>query len=202
MSKQKKSRVRLLHQYYKYTGFYSFIWENSKKAFLPLVVVIGVLLYINYRVMSIDEMLYYVTQNFSDISIFLLFLVSESILGLLPPDIFIAWTKNTESPLLYLSILACLSYLGGVISYYKGRTLLLIPKINDYLEGKMTKHIKNMQKWGGFLIAVGALLPLPFAIACLAAGMIKFPQKHFFLFASLRVFRFVIYGYVIYSALS
>ena len=63
MSKQKKSRVRLLHQYYKYTGFYSFIWENSKKAFLPLVVVIGVLLYINYRVMSIDEMLYYVTQN-------------------------------------------------------------------------------------------------------------------------------------------
>ncbi|WP_445458091.1 YqaA family protein [Flavobacterium sp. HNIBRBA15423] len=202
MSKQKKSRVRLLHQYYKYTGFYSFIWENSKKAFLPLVVVIGVLLYINYRVMSIDEMLYYVTQNFSDISIFSLFLVSESILGLLPPDIFIAWTKNTESPLLYLSILACLSYLGGVISYYKGRTLLLIPKINDYLEGKMTKHIKNMQKWGGFLIAVGALLPLPFAIACLAAGMIKFPQKHFFLFASLRVFRFVIYGYVIYSALS
>ncbi|NHN25850.1 short-chain dehydrogenase [Flavobacterium jejuense] len=202
MSKQKKSKVRLLHQYYKYTGFYSFIWENSKKALLPLATVIGILLYINYRVMSIDDMLYYVTQNFSDLSIFSLFLISESILGLLPPDIFIAWTKNTQSPLLYLSILAVLSYLGGVISYYKGRTLLLIPKINDYLEGKMTKHIKNMQKWGGFLIAVGALLPLPFAIACLAAGMIKFPQKQFFIFASLRVFRFVIYGYIIYSALS
>ncbi|MVO08291.1 short-chain dehydrogenase [Flavobacterium sp. TP390] len=202
MYKQKKSRVRLLHQYYKYTGFYSFIWENSKKALVPLAVIVGILLYINYYVMSIDKMLVYATQNFSDISIFSLFLVSESILGLLPPDIFIAWTKNTSSPLLYLSILAALSYLGGVISYYKGRTLLLIPKINDYLEGKMTKHIRNMQKWGGFLIAVGALLPLPFAIACLAAGMIKFPQKHFFLFASLRIFRFVIYGYVIYAALS
>lgn len=202
MSKQKKSRVRLLHQYYKYTGFYSFIWENSKKALLPLMIVIGILLYINYKVISINDMLLYVTKNFSDISIFSLFLVSESILGLLPPDIFIAWTKSTSSPLLYLSILAVLSYLGGVIAYYKGRTLLLIPKINDYLEGRMTKHIKNMQKWGGFLIAVGALLPLPFAIACLAAGMIKFPQKQFFLFASLRVFRFVIYGYVIYSALS
>ena len=202
MSKQKKSRVRLLHQYYKYTGFYTFIWDNSKKALLPLIAVIGILLYINYKVISIDEMLVYVTTNFSDISIFSLFLVSESILGLLPPDIFIAWTKSTTSPLLYLSILAVLSYLGGVIAYYKGRTLLLVPKINEYLEGKMTKHIKNMQKWGGFLIAVGALLPLPFAIACLAAGMIKFPQKHFFLFASLRVFRFVIYGYVIYSALS
>ncbi len=191
-----------MHQYYKYTGFYSFIWQNTKKALIPLAVIVGILLYVNYKVMNINDMLLHVTKNFSDFSIFTLFFISESILGLLPPDIFIAWTKSTESPLLYLSILAVLSYLGGVFSYYKGRTLLLIPKINNYLEGRMTKHIKNMQKWGGFLIAVGALLPLPFAIACLAAGMIKFPQKQFFIFASLRVFRFVIYGYLIYTALS
>lgn len=202
MQRQKKSRARLLHQYYKYTGFYAFIWENTKKALIPIAVFVGVLLYINYKVMSINDMLLYVTQNFSDAFIFTLFFISESVLGLLPPDIFIAWTKNTDSPLLYLSFLAVLSLAGGIISYYKGRTLLLIPKINEYLEGRMSKHIRNMQKWGGFLIAVGALLPLPFAIACLAAGMIKFPQKQFFIFASLRIFRFVIYGFAIYSALS
>lgn len=202
MQKQKKSRVRLLHQYYKYTGFYAFIWNNTKKALIPIAIFVGILMYINYKVMSINDMLLFVTQNFSDTFIFTLFFASESFLGLLPPDIFIAWTKNTESPLLYLSFLAFLSLAGGIISYYKGRTLLLIPKINDYLEGKMSKHITNMQKWGGFLIAVGALLPLPFAMACLAAGMIKFPQRHFFVFASLRVLRFVIYGYAIYSALS
>lgn len=202
MQKQKKSRVRLLHQYYKYTGFYAFIWDNTKKALIPLAIIIGILLYINYKVMSINEMLVYVTQNFSTTFIFSLFFVSESFLGLLPPDIFIAWTKNTSSPLLFLTFLALLSFLGGVFSYYKGRTFLLIPKINNYLEGKMSKHITNMQKWGGFLIAVGALLPLPFAMACLAAGMIKFPQKQFFIFASLRFLRFVIYGYAIYAALS
>ncbi|BCY29129.1 YqaA family protein [Flavobacterium okayamense] len=202
MQKQKKSRARLLHQYYKYTGFYAFIWDNTKKALIPLSVIVGILLYINYKVMSINDMLLYITQNFSDTFIFTLFFISESILGLLPPDIFIAWTKSTQSPLLYLSFLAVLSLGGGILSYYKGRTLLLIPKINDYLEGRMSKHIRNMQKWGGFLIAVGALLPLPFAMACLAAGMIKFPQRHFFVFASLRILRFVIYGYAIYSALS
>lgn len=202
MQKQKKSRARLLHQYYKYTGFYAFIWDNTKKALIPLTIIVGILLYINYEVMSINDMLLYITQNFSDTFIFSLFFASESILGLLPPDIFIAWTKSTSSPLLYLSFLALLSLGGGIISYYKGRTLLLIPKINDYLEGRMSKHIRNMQKWGGFLIAVGALLPLPFAMACLAAGMIKFPQRHFFVFASLRILRFVIYGYAIYSALS
>lgn len=202
MSKTKKSRAKLLHQYYKYTGFYAFIWENTKKAIIPLLLVVAVLLFINYKVMSINDMLLYITQNFSDTFIFSLFFVSESILGLLPPDIFIAWTKNTAHPLLYLTILAFLSLAGGIISYYKGRTLLLIPKINNYLEGRMSKHIRNMQKWGGFLIAVGALLPLPFAIACLAAGMIRFPQKQFYMFASLRLLRFVIYGYAIYSALS
>ncbi|MEZ4854128.1 YqaA family protein [Flavobacterium sp.] len=202
MSKPKKSRAKLLHQYYKYTGFYTFIWDNTKKALLPLAVIVAILLYINYKVISVNDMLLYVTQNFSDTFVFTLFFISESILGLLPPDIFIAWTKSTEHPLLYLTLLAILSLAGGIISYYKGRTLLLLPKINNYLEGRMSKHIRNMQKWGGFLIAVGALLPLPFAIACLAAGMIRFPQKQFFIFASLRILRFVIYGFAIYSALS
>ena len=202
MQKQKKSKLRLLHQYYKYTGFYRFIWENTKKALLPILLFIAVLLFINYRVMSINDMLLYITNNLSDTLIFTVFLISESFLGLLPPDIFIAWTKNSESPLLYLTFLAFLSFTGGVFSYYFGRTLLLIPKINNYLEGRMTKHIQNMQKWGGLLIAVGALLPLPFAMACLAAGMIRFSERYFFLFASLRFLRFVIYGYAIYSALS
>ncbi|MBD3723409.1 MAG: short-chain dehydrogenase [Flavobacteriaceae bacterium] len=202
MQKQKKSKLRLLHQYYKYTGFYRFIWENTKKALLPILLFIAVLLFINYRVMSINDMLLYITNNLSDTLIFTVFFISESFLGLLPPDIFIAWTKNSDSPLLYLTFLALLSFTGGVFSYYFGRTLLLIPKINNYLEGRMTKHIQNMQKWGGLLIAVGALLPLPFAMACLAAGMIRFSERYFFLFASLRFLRFVIYGYAIYSALS
>lgn len=202
MPKSKKNKIHLLHQYYKYTGFYSFIWQGVKGAILPTAIIVGILFYVNYEVINLNKALVYVTQNFSDFFIFSLFLASESILGLIPPDIFIAWTKNTESPLLYLGLLAFLSYLGGVIAYFMGMAIAAVPSINRYLYGKMAKHIINMQKWGGFLIAFGALLPLPFAIACLAAGMIKFSRKHFFLFALLRFFRFIIYGFVIYSALS
>ena len=169
---------------------------------MPTVVIVAILFYVNYKVINLNEGLIYITQNFSDFFIFTVFLASETILGLIPPDIFIAWTKNTESPLLYLTILAFLSYLGGVLAYFIGMGIAAIPSVNKYLYGKMTKHIINMQKWGGFLIAVGALLPLPFAIACLAAGMINFSSKHFFLFALLRFGRFIIYGFLIYSALS
>jgi len=202
MSKVKKPKYKLLHQYYKYTGFYAFIWEGIKKAILPTAIIVAILFYVNYKVINLNEGLVFITQNFSDLFIFSIFLASESVLGLIPPDIFIAWTKNTESPLLYLSILAFLSYLGGVIAYFIGMAIAAIPSVNKYLYGKMIKHIINMQKWGGFLIAVGALLPLPFAIACLAAGMINYSRKHFFLFALLRFLRFIIYGFVIYAALS
>lgn len=202
MSKPKKSKVKLLHQYYKYTGFYSFIWQGVKGAVLPTALIVALLFYVNYKVINLNEGLLYITQNFSDFFIFSIFFASESILGIIPPDIFIAWTKNTNSPLLYLTFLAFLSYLGGVIAYFMGITIAAIPSVNNYLYGKMTRHITNMQKWGGFLIAVGALLPLPFAIACLAAGMINFSRKHFFLFALLRFGRFIIYGFIIYSALS
>ena len=165
MSRTKKSRVKLLHQYYKYTGFYSFIWQGVKGAILPTAIIVAILFYVNYKVINLNEAIVYITQNFSDFFIFGVFLASESILGLIPPDIFIAWTKNTESPLLYLAILAFLSYLGGVIAYFMGMAIAAVPSINKHLYGKMSKHIINMQKWGGFLIAVGALLPLPFAIA-------------------------------------
>lgn len=202
MAKQKTPRVKKLHNYYKYTGFYSFIMVNLKKAILPIVAFVCILLLINRYVININDLLVKLTENFSDWVIFIFFYLSESILGIIPPDIFIAWTKNTESPILYMVILTVLSYLGGVTSYFAGLYVTQLTKVQKYMETKMSQHINNMKKWGGFLIAIGALLPLPFAIACFAAGMIKFPKRMFFLFALLRIFRFLIYGYVIYSSLS
>ena len=196
---RKKSRWRLLHQYYSYTGFYSFIWGGLKKAFWPTVVVVGILIYVNYRVVALNDLLVSLTQNYSDLAIFSVFFASESVLGLIPPDIFIAWTKTTNHPIVYLATLSILSYLGGVVSYIMGKALLLIPSFREVMEVKMYKHIANMRKWGGLLIAAGAILPLPFAIAALAAGMIRFPFGSFLLFAVLRFLRFIIYGFAIYQ---
>lgn len=197
----RKNRWKLLHQYYTYTGFYKFIVDGIKKAALPTLLVIGALIYVNYRVVSINDLLVTLTERYSDLTIFSVFFASESVLGLIPPDIFIAWTKTTPSPIVYLMTLSILSYIGGVISYLSGKALLLIPSFRNYIEVKMNRHIINMRKWGGFLIAAGAILPLPFAIAALAAGMIKFDFKYFLMFALLRFLRFIIYGFAIYQML-
>ncbi len=195
----KKTRLQLLHQYYSYTGFYKFLGTSLKKALPPILLFIAGLLIVNYFVININDLLLYVTKNYSDYIVFSVFFASESLLGLIPPEIFIAWSDKTSSPILYLSILALLSYLGGVISYFIGKSITKIPSVHEYLEVKMAKHIKNTRKWGGFLIVVGALLPIPFSITSIAAGMIRYSFTSYLLFGLLRFVRFYLYAAAIFN---
>ena len=199
-SKTKKSKFQLLHQYYSYTGFYSFVWQAVKKA-LPYIIGIVILVYVINHFYDINQALIHLTEVLPAYGVLSFFFVSETILGLVPPEIFIAWAGKMYSPWFYLGLLSVLSYGGGLVSYWMGRSITKIPSVHNYLEQKMQKQLKNSKKWGGFLIMVGAVLPLPFSIACLAAGIIKFPFKNVLLFGSLRFIRFALYGIIIFSAL-
>ncbi|RMB60935.1 short-chain dehydrogenase [Dokdonia sinensis] len=196
---KKKNRLQLLHQYYQYTGFYTFLADAMKKALPPILLVVAGIAAIHFFVYDINDALEYVIANYSNFLILTVFFVSESILGIIPPELFIAWSDKTDAPIFYLSMIAVLSFAGGIVSYFTGRAALKIPRIYEYLEVKMAKHLKNARKWGGFLILVGALLPLPFAVASLAAGMIRFNFKYYLLFGLARFVRFAIYGAAIFS---
>ena len=191
----KKPRWKLLHQYYSYTGFYKFVGQSLKKAILPILFVLGALLAINEYVININHVLVTVTETFSAPAILAVFLASETFLGLVPPELFIAWAGKSAMPVFYLSLLALASYLGGIFSYWGGKAITAIPSVHNYLETKMSKHIKNTGKWGGFLIVVGALLPIPFSITSIAAGIINYKFRYYLLFGLLRFIRF--YGYAI-----
>ena len=200
--RKKKKKVKLLHQYYSYTGFYSFIGNSIKKALLPIVVLVVVLFLFNEYVYSINKGLHFITATFETYEILIVFFLSESLLGLIPPEIFIAWSKKTNDPVIYLTLLATLSYMGGIVSFFIGKAILKMEAVKNYFEIKMAKHLKNTSKWGGFLIVVGALLPIPFSITCVAAGMIKYPLKGVLLFGSLRFLRFALYGAAIFNMVS
>ncbi|MCF7568702.1 VTT domain-containing protein [Sabulilitoribacter arenilitoris] len=197
---KQKSRLKLLHQYYSYTGFYSFVWQAVKKA-LPYIFGAIILVYVVNHFFNINDALIKLTEILPSQGVLSFFFVSETFLGLIPPEIFIAWAGKMSNPWGYLSILAILSYTAGLLSYHLGKMITKIPYVHNYLEVKMQKQLKNSRKWGGFLIIAGALLPLPFSISCIAAGIIKFPFKVVVLFGALRLLRFVIYGLVIFNAL-
>ncbi len=195
--KTTKSRLHLLHQYYSYTGFYEFVWQAVKKA-LPYIISIVIAIFVLNKFFNINEALVHITEILPVSGVLIFFYVSETLLGLVPPEIFIAWSGKLNQPWLYLGILAFLSYFGGLCSYWIGVGITKIPTIHSYLEQKMTKQLKNSKKWGGFLILVGALLPLPFSISCMAAGIIEFPFKNVIGYGSLRLLRFLLYGLVIF----
>ena len=196
---KKKSRTRLLHQYYSYTGFYAFLGKSLKKSAIPIILIVGLLFFVNEYVFTIDDGLELLTNSFSRIGVLITFFISETLLGLIPPEIFIGWSKKTANPIFNVSVLATLSYLGGVISYFIGKASTKIPSMKNYLEVKMAKNLKNIRKWGGFLILVGALLPLPFSISCMAAGIIQYPLKNVVLFGLFRFVRFALYGWAIFN---
>ncbi len=194
----KKSKLKLLHQYYSYTGFYSFVGTSLKKSLLPIILFIGSIILIHRFVIDFNVLFTSVVNTFSPVQIFAVFFTSESLLGLVPPEIFIAWAGKSALPILYLSILALLSYSGGIISFFIGKSISKIPSVNNYLEVKMQRHLKNIRKWGGFLIVVGALLPIPFAMTSIAAGTINYKFKYYLLFGSLRFVRFFIFAIAIF----
>ncbi|GGD09411.1 YqaA family protein [Hyunsoonleella pacifica] len=199
-TKTGKSKLQLLHQYYTYTGFYTFVWQAVKKA-LPYIAGAIIVIYIINHFFNINDALVKLTEILPSQGVLSFFFVSETLLGLIPPEIFIAWSGKMPNPWGYLSILAVLSYTAGLLAYHLGKMITKIPSVHNHLEVKMQKQLKNSKKWGGFLIIVGALLPLPFSISCIAAGIIKFPFKNVVLFGSLRLVRFAIYGLIIFNAL-
>jgi membrane protein YqaA with SNARE-associated domain len=187
------------HKYYKLTGFYTFVVNSIKKSIPPVLVVIGIIGLIHFFVINISEALELAVDKLPDYGVLAFFYVSETVLGLIPPELFIAWAGETSTPILNLFLIAILSYLGGFTSYWIGRRALRIPSLHNYLEVKMAKQLIMARKWGGLLIAVGALLPLPFAMASLVAGMLRYPLKSWMLIGLLRFMRFALYGAAIFS---
>ncbi len=196
---KKKSRIKLLHQYYGYTGFYKFVGKSVKKAIIPIILVIVGIFAVDYFVLDLNKLLVTVTETFSPVGILSVFFISESLLGLVPPELFIAWAGKSLYPISFLTLLALASYLGGIVSYFIGVGITKIPAFKNQIETNLAKHIKNTRKWGGFLIIVGALLPIPFAMTSIAAGIIRFPFPSFLLFALLRFVRFYLYALVIFE---
>jgi len=200
--KSRKPRLVLLHQHYSYTGFYNFIITNLKKAIVPLLLIVGLLFFLEYYVLDFENLFYTTTKDLPTIGLLSVFFVSESFLGLIPPELFIAWVKTLPSPIVYLSALALLSYLGGCVSYAIGRLVLRIPSLKSRIEVKIGKHIQNIRKWGGFLIIVGALLPIPFSIVSIASGIIRFSFKKYLFYGLFRFLRFYLFAIAIFKLMS
>ena len=196
-----KNRTVALNRYYRITKFYDFLKSTAIKAGITIGGFLLIFVLLDYFVLDTEALLNSLVSNYSTELIFSVFFASETILGLLPPEIFIAWSSKMNSPWFYLFILASISYLGGICAYYIGKLVFRIPSVKHYIENKISLHILNLKKWGGLFVFVGAMLPLPHSIVSFACGLIKYDIKHYLAWALFRYVRFYIYALVIFNVL-
>jgi len=176
-------------------GVYGYMWLSGLKIILAwFLVMVPVILIFRYFI-DLKPFIDYILNNFSNGFVLIVFLLSESFLGMIPPDFFVIWTAKFQTPMLLLTLLGILSYIGGIISYFLGKWISERPKIKPYIEKALEKYIILVRKWGGAFIVIAALFPFsPLSLVVIAVGLLKYPFKLYLLFGISRIIRFLLQG--------
>ncbi|GAB5557618.1 MAG: VTT domain-containing protein [Schleiferiaceae bacterium] len=190
---------QVYHVYYRRSGGYRFLGQNMWRLLIGLGIFGLAVWLLNAYVFDITKVTDYITQTLPTWLVLATLLASESFTGLLPPDVYILWAKGFDYPFLMVFVLAFISYSGGVISYFIGTQLHRLPKIHQWVDFTFKQQFDTIRKFGGLLIFIAALTPLPFSPVSVVAGVVDFPFKTYLLVALSRFLRFFLYATVIFQ---
>lgn len=194
--------MRLRNVYLHKTGFYKEVGKSFLRLGIIVILLFAAYWFIGTKWLDIDEMFNYLVHTVSKFYVFALFFTTETFLNIIPTDLYIIWSEELAHPWRCLTILSILSYLAGLTTYAMARLVRRIPRVNKWFTNRFEKHIKNSKKWGGYLIGVGAMTPLPYSITVFSMGLLKYPLKQFLLWSLLRIPRFYIYAYILYRTIN
>jgi membrane protein YqaA with SNARE-associated domain len=181
----------------------SFLFRNLFKGFLWFAVIITVFILLEG----------YIQENFKshidDIRanpgiLYGIYTLSEIVFGILPPELFMMiWILDDidlSGFIINLSILTVISYGAGILGYYIGKTFSKTPFYQNRIREKYLKQYeKSLKKFGGYLVFVGAVTPLPFSATCMLAGSVNMNFRNFLLICITRILRFSVYGWMVWS---
>jgi membrane protein YqaA with SNARE-associated domain len=99
-----------------------------------------------------------------------------------------------------LAILTIISYGAGILGYYIGK---VFSKTKLYQERIREKYLKQyegkLKTFGGYLVFVGAVTPVPFSATCMLAGSVNLNIRYFLLICITRIIRFAFYGWMVWT---
>ncbi len=202
-TKKKRSLAKSTNLYYhkhRRTGLIGFIGKNVIKLLIILVLIIALILGVNqlliYFDINIKDWFTHYIEYVNHWYVLAIFFLSESVLGWIPPDLFIIWGKSalTDMPYLNVGILATISYLGGIVAYWLGTLIRRFPRVNAYVKRRFENNFQLIDRWGGVIVVLAAMFPLPYATISTVAGVVHYPFKKFLIYGSTRYIRFYLYA--------
>jgi membrane protein YqaA with SNARE-associated domain len=179
-----------------------FFVRNLLKGLLLLTVIVVSFVFLKDRVDP--ENLEWIKPLYErPIIVYFIFIISEVLIGLIPPEFFMIWASRHDDVNLYIYsvfILAIISYLAGIIGYWIGRYFNSTRYYRLLKRRFIGKYEKYLFKFGGFLIIVASLTPLPFSGIAMLVGSIRYSFRKYLYFSAFRFLRFIAYSYVIWQA--
>jgi len=131
----------------------------------------------------------------------LVFVGSEILFGIIPPEIFMLWSFETGwiGPYFFsVGILSIISYAAGYLNYNVGR---LIKHNSGFLKSRnkfVRKYVNLFTKYGGFLVIVASVSPLPFSAIALLSGAGGLDRSTYIKYSLLRIVRYFAYAYILW----
>jgi membrane protein YqaA with SNARE-associated domain len=191
--------MKLQHLLMQRNGGYTFIKANLFKLLLSIGAILALFYLFDAFVFDIDSAAKWATEFFSPQGLIGLFFLSEISIGFITPELLIVWADETLKPRWMLTILASLSYLAGIIGYFLGQFWRTRAFVRNFLLERYKETFAQLNRFGGLLIILAALTPLPYPIVSQLSGMNDYPFQKFALLTLVRFLRFAIYGALLYN---
>ena len=182
------------------TGGYTFLRSNLLKLGASILIILGLFYLIDGYIINIDDAMAWVTEILSPAGLISVFFLSEVSFGFITPELLIVWADETLKPNWMLALLATLSYTAGIVSYFIGRFWSTRKIVRERILERNATTMDQLRRFGGLLIILAALTPLPYPIVCQLSGMNKYPFKYFVWITLVRFLRFGLYGALLFSA--
>lgn len=182
------------------TGGYTFLRSNLLKLGASILIILGLFYLIDGYIINIDDAMAWVTEILSPAGLIGVFFFSEVSFGFITPELLIVWADETLKPNWMLALLATLSYTAGIASYFIGRFWSTRKIVRERILERNATTMDQLRRFGGLLIILAALTPLPYPIVCQLSGMNKYPFKYFVWITLVRFLRFGLYGALLFSA--
>ena len=179
-----------------------FFFKNFIRGLLFFAIALG-FYKVSFSYLDLSSLKNQISFDFPSFFVFTLFFMSEVILGIIPPELFMIWaisSKPIGSYLFYVITFSFLSYIAGFTAFLFGKYLH-----NTWLYEFMKKNIigkyeRKISAFGWLVIIVAAITPLPFSATCAVVGAVGFDRKKYLFYSSARFLRYAIYGFFIWLA--
>jgi membrane protein DedA with SNARE-associated domain len=181
-----------------------FVLKYILQAMLSLLVIIGA--FFLFKILYFDHNPEYWIDMFygNRLAVYLIYMGSEVFFGLFPPEIFMFWAINAGAGSIFSYVLnivffAAVSMAAGHLTYWFGRYLARKYGKRIRKQKKIAEYLPMVRKFGGIIILISAMTPLPWATISMIMGVIAYKYKYYTLFALARILRFAINGFLIFQ---